>query len=51
VGNRKARRMDTESPLVSAIRTASLRNSSVLPVLMVYLLCCKICDQRSGTKP
>jgi len=40
-----------ESPLVSAIRTASLRNSSVLPVLMVHPLCCTICDQRSGTKP
>jgi hypothetical protein len=40
-----------ESPLVSAIRTASLRNSSVLPVPMVHPLCCTICDQRSGTKP
>ena len=29
----------------------SLRNSSVLPVLMVRLLCCTIGDQRSGTKP
>jgi hypothetical protein len=28
-----------------------LRNSSVLPVPMVHLLCCTICDQRSGTKP
>lgn len=40
-----------ESPLVSAIRTASLRNSSVLPVPMVHLLCCTLRDQRSGTKP
>ena len=40
-----------ESPLVSAIRTASLRNSSVLPVLMAHLLCRTICAQRSGTKP
>ena len=40
-----------ESPLVSAIRTASLRNSSVLPVPMVHLLCCTVGDQRSGTKP
>ncbi len=40
-----------ESPLVSAIRTAYLRNSFVLPVPMVHLLCCTICDQRSGTKP
>jgi transposase len=40
-----------ESPLVSAIRTASLRNSSVLTVPMVHLLCCTLRDQRSGTKP
>ena len=40
-----------ESPLVSTIRTASLRNSFVLPVPMVHLLCCRIGDQRSGTKP
>ena len=39
-----------DSPLVSAIRTASLRNSSVLPVPKVHLLCYTICDQRSGTK-
>src|SRR5690606_1795876 len=39
------------SPLVSAIRTASLRNSSVLPVPIVRLLCCTLCYQRSGTKP
>jgi hypothetical protein len=30
--------------LVRAIRTASLRNSSALPVPMVYLLCCTIYD-------
>ena len=40
-----------ESPLVSAIRTASLRNSSVLAVPMVHLLCCTLRYQRSGTKP
>jgi hypothetical protein len=40
-----------ESPLVSAIRTASLRNSSVLIVPMVHLFCCTMGDQRSGTKP
>ena len=40
-----------ESPLVSAIRTASLRNSSVLFVPMVDPLCCTLRDQRSGTKP
>ena len=34
-----------------AIRTASLRNASVLPVPMVHLLCCTVCDQRSGKKP
>jgi hypothetical protein len=28
-----------ENPLVSAIRTASLRNSSVLPVPMVHFIC------------
>lgn len=31
-----------QSPLVSAIRAASLRNSSVLPVRMVHLLCCAL---------
>ncbi len=40
-----------ESPLVNAIRTASLRNSSFLPVPMVHLLCCTLRDQRCGTKP
>src|SRR5690554_6952741 len=39
------------SPLVSAIRTASLRNSSVLPLPIVRLLCCSKCYQRSGIKP
>ena len=33
------------------IRTASLRNSSVLPVPMLHLLCCTVCDKRSGTEP
>jgi hypothetical protein len=28
-----------------------LRNSSLLPVPMVHLLCCTIGDQRSGTEP
>ena len=40
-----------ERPLVRAIRTASFRNSSVLPVPMVHLLCCTLRYQRSGTKP
>ena len=40
-----------ESPLVSVIRTASLRNSSVLLVPMSHLLCCTLRYQRSGTKP
>jgi hypothetical protein len=39
-----------ESPLVSATRTAFLRDSSVLPVPMVHLICCTIGDQGSGTK-
>ena len=39
------------SPLVSAMRTASLRNSSVRVRPIVHLLCCIICYQRSGTKP
>ena len=39
------------SPLVSAIRTASLRNSSVWGSLIVHLLCCSKCYQRSGIKP
>src|SRR5690554_3598730 len=38
------------SPLVSAIRTASLRNSSVRFSPIVSLLCCSKCYQRSGTK-
>jgi len=36
---------------MAAIGTASLRNSSVLPVPIVHLLCCTLRDQRSGTKP
>jgi len=39
------------SPLVSAIRTASLRNSSVRVSLIVHLLCCSKCYQRSRIKP
>jgi hypothetical protein len=39
------------SPLVSAIRTASLRNSSVRVSIIVHLLCCSKCYQRSGIKP
>jgi hypothetical protein len=39
-----------DNPLVSAIRTASLRNVFFLPVLLVHLLYCTIWDQRSGTK-
>jgi hypothetical protein len=39
------------SPLVSAIRTASLRNSSVRSIPIVHLLCCNKCYQRSGIKP
>ena len=39
------------SPLVSAIRTASLRNSSVRFSPIVNLLCCSKCYQRSGIKP
>jgi hypothetical protein len=41
----------TVSVAMVAIRTASLRNSSVLPVPLVHLLCCALCDQRSGKKP
>ena len=39
------------SPLVSAIRTASLRNSSARFSPIVNLLCCSKCYQRSGIKP
>ena len=39
------------SPLVSAIRTASVRNSSVRFSPIVHLLCCSKCYQRSGIKP
>src|SRR6056297_2941071 len=39
------------SPLVNAIRTASLRNSSVRFSPIVSLLCCSKCYQRSGIKP
>jgi putative transposase len=39
------------SPLVSAMRTASLRNSSVRVRPIVHLLCCSKCYQRSGIKP
>ena len=39
-----------ESPPVSAIRTASLRNSPVLTVPIAHPLCCTLRDQRSGTK-
>jgi len=39
------------SSLVSAILTASLRNSSILPCPIVRLLCCSKCYQRSGIKP
>ncbi len=39
------------SPLVSAIRTASARNSSVRFSPIVRLLCCNKCYQRSGIKP
>ena len=39
------------SPLVSAIRTASARNSSVLFVPIVCLPCCSKCYQRGGIKP
>jgi len=39
------------SPLVSAIRTASLRNSSVLPCPISHLHWCIKCYQRSGIKP
>lgn len=39
-----------DGPLVSAIRTASLRNPSVLPVPMSHLLSCTLRYQRSGTK-
>ena len=35
----------------SAIRTASLRNSSVRFSPMVRLLCCNKCYQRGGIKP
>ena len=38
------------SPLVSAIRTASLRNSSVRFSPAAHLLCCNKCYQRSGIK-
>jgi hypothetical protein len=40
-----------DSPLVSAIRTASLRNSSVRFSPTAHLLCCNKCYQRSGIKP
>ena len=39
------------NPLVSAIRTASCRNSSVRFNPIVHLLCCSKCYQRSGIKP
>src|SRR5680860_320217 len=39
------------SPLVSAMRTASLRNSSVRFSPIVRLLCCSKCYQRGGIKP
>jgi hypothetical protein len=39
------------NPLVSAIPTASLRNSSARFSPVVHLLCCSKCYQRSGTKP
>ena len=39
------------SPLVSAIRTASWRNSSVRFSPIVSLLCCNKCYQRCGIKP
>ena len=39
------------SPLVSAIRTASWRNSSVRFSPIVPLHCCSKCYQRSGIKP
>ena len=39
------------SPLVSAICTASLLNSSVRVSLIVHLLCCSKCYQGSGIKP
>ena len=48
---RSSARWRRESPRVSAMRAASLRNSSVPPVPLVHLLCCTICDQRRGTKP
>lgn len=38
-------------PLVSAIRTASWRNSSVRFCPIVSLLCCSKCYQRNGIKP
>jgi hypothetical protein len=38
------------SPLVSAIRAASLRNLSVRVSLVVHLFCCSKCYQRSGIK-
>jgi len=38
-------------PLVSAMCTASLRNSSVRVYPIVHLLCCNKCYQRSGIKP
>ena len=38
-------------PLVSAIRTESLQNSSVLPCPVVHLLCHSKCYQWSGIKP
>ena len=49
--HRIARRPRRTSPLVSAIRTASLRNSSVRFSPIVNLLCCSKCYQRSGIKP
>ena len=39
------------SPLVSAMRTASFRNSSVRFSPIVRLSCCKKCYQRSGIRP
>ena len=39
------------SPLLSAIRTASARNSSVRFSPIVHLLCRNKCYQRSGIKP
>jgi hypothetical protein len=39
------------SPLVSAIRTASLRNSSVVSVPIAHFFCCTLCYEKIETKP